>query len=33
MKKLVALLIPIAFMVIMQANAQSTLRVDHRQHH
>ena len=33
MKKLVALLIPIAFMVVMQANAQSTPRVDHRQHH
>ena len=33
MKKLVALLIPIAFMVVMQANAQSTPRVDQRQHH
>jgi len=32
MKKLVALLIPIAFMVVMQANAQSTPRVDQRQH-
>ena len=33
MKKLVALLIPIAFMAIMQANAQCTPRVDQRQHH
>jgi hypothetical protein len=32
MKKLVALLIPIAFIVVMQANAQSTTRVDQRQH-
>lgn len=33
MRKLVALLIPIAFMAVMQANAQSTPRVDQRQHH
>ena len=33
MRKLVALLIPIAFIVVMQANAQSTPRMDHRQHH
>ena len=33
MKKLVALLIPIAFMIVMQVNAQSTPRVDQRQHH
>ena len=33
MKKLVALLIPIAFMIVMQVNAQSTPSVDQRQHH
>lgn len=33
MRKLVALLIPIALTVVMQVNAQSTPRVDHRQHH
>jgi len=32
MRKLVALLIPIAFMVVMHANAQSTPRVDQREH-
>ena len=33
MRKLVALLIPIALTVVMQVNAQSTPRVDQRQHH
>ena len=32
MRKLVALLIPIALTVVMQVNAQSTSRVDQRQH-
>jgi hypothetical protein len=32
MRKLVALLIPIAFMIVMQANAQSTPGVNERQH-
>lgn len=32
MRKLVALLIPIALTVVMQVNAQSTPRVDQRQH-
>jgi hypothetical protein len=31
MRKLVALLIPIAFMTVMHANAQTTPRVDQRQ--
>jgi len=33
MRKLVALLIPIALTVVMQVNAQTTPRVDQRQHH
>ena len=32
MRKLVALLIPIALTVVMQVNAQTTPRVDQRQH-
>lgn len=32
MRKLIALLIPIVFVAVMNANAQSTPRVDQRQH-